>query len=75
MILMDEEDGYCTKDIQSRIEMAKKVFMKKKKLLASKMNLELKKRTMKCLVWSFCITNMDVESLTQTEDWKLLKGG
>jgi len=26
------EDGYCTKEIRSRIEMAKKVFMEKKKL-------------------------------------------
>jgi len=24
------EDGYCTKEIRSRIEMAKKVFMEKK---------------------------------------------
>jgi len=26
------EDGYCTKDIQNRTEMAKKVFMEKNKL-------------------------------------------
>ena len=26
------EDGYCTKEIRSRIEMAKKVFMEKMKL-------------------------------------------
>ena len=26
------EDGYCTKEIRSRIEMAKKVFMEKRKL-------------------------------------------
>jgi len=39
------ENGHCTKDI--RIEMAKKVFMEKKKLFTGKMNLELKKRLMK----------------------------
>ena len=43
------------KEIQSRIEMAKKVFMEKKKLFTGKMNLELKKRIMKCLVWSVAL--------------------
>ena len=32
--------------------MVKKVFMEKKKLFAGKMNLKLKKRIMKWLVWS-----------------------
>jgi len=32
--------------------MAKKVFMEKKKLFTGEINLELKKRIMKCLVWS-----------------------
>ena len=49
------EDGYCTKEIQSRIEMAKEVFMEKKKLFTGKMNMELKKRIMKCLVWSVAL--------------------
>ena len=49
------EDGYCTKEIRSRIEMGKKVFMKKKKLFSGKMNMELKKRIMKCLVWSVAL--------------------
>jgi len=46
------EDRYCTKVIRIRIAMRKKVLMEKKKLFAGKMNLELKKRIMKCLVWS-----------------------
>ena len=32
--------------------MAKKVFQDKRKLFTGKMNLELKKRIIKCLVWS-----------------------
>jgi len=32
------EDGYCMKEIQSRSEMGKKVFMDKKKLFTGKMN-------------------------------------
>ena len=41
------EDEYYTKEIRCRIEMAKKVFMEKKKLFRGKMNLELKKRIKK----------------------------
>jgi len=31
--------------------MVKKVFVEKRKLFTGKMNLELKKRIMKCLIW------------------------
>ena len=34
------EDGYCTKDIRSRSEIVKLVFMEKKIKFTSKMNLE-----------------------------------
>ena len=37
------KNGYCTKEIWSRIEMTKKVFMQKKIMFIGKMNLELKK--------------------------------
>jgi len=43
---------YCTKYILNKIAMAKTVFVEKKKSLTGNMNLELKKRIMKCLVWS-----------------------
>jgi len=42
---LKSKDGCCTKDIRSRIEIAKKLF-------TGKVNLELKKRIKKCLVWS-----------------------
>jgi len=32
------DDGYCMKEIQNRIEMAKKVSMEKKKLFTGNMN-------------------------------------
>ena len=41
--------------------MAKKVFMEKRKLFTVKMNLELKKRIMKCLVWSVTLCSRDVD--------------
>jgi len=39
------------KEIPSRIEMVKTIFKEQKRLFTGKINLELKKRTMKCLVW------------------------
>jgi len=43
------------------------VFIKKKILLTSKMNLELKKRIMKCLAWSVEIYAAETWTLTQTD--------
>ena len=37
------EDGYCDQDIKSGIAMEKNAFMTKKKLLTSKLELELRK--------------------------------
>jgi len=37
-------DGYREKDIRIGIEIAKKVFLDKKKLFTGKLNLELKKK-------------------------------
>jgi len=34
------EDGYYTKEIRSRVDMAMKVFMEKKKLFTGKMNVD-----------------------------------
>ena len=65
------EDGYYTKEIRSRIEMAKKVFMEKKKLFTGEMNLELKKRIIKCLVWSEALYVAETWTLTQTNRRRL----
>jgi len=45
------EDGYCEKDVRRIIAMAKKAFMEKKKLLTSKLNIDLKK-IVKSTIWS-----------------------
>ena len=47
--------------------MAKKVSMEKKKRFTGKMNLELKKRIMKCLVWSVALYAAETWTLTQTD--------
>jgi hypothetical protein len=48
-------DGRCTCEIKSRIAMAKAAFNKKRALFASKMVLELRKKLVKCCVWSIAL--------------------
>jgi hypothetical protein len=55
-------DGRCTCEIKSRIPMAKAVF-NKKALFTSKMYLELRKKLVKCYIWSI--------ALYDAETWKL----
>ena len=71
LISLISEDGYCTKEIRSRIEMPKKVSMEKKKLFTGKMNLELKKRIMKCLVWNVALYAAETWTLMQTDRRRL----
>ena len=47
--------------------MAKKVFIEKKKLFTCKMNLLLKMRIMKCLVWTVALQGAETQTLTQTD--------
>jgi len=51
--------------------MMKKVFLEEKKLFTGKMNLELNKIIMKCLVWSVGLFAADTWTLTQTEGRRL----
>ena len=45
-------DGRCTREIKSRIAMAKAAFNKKKTLCTSKLDLHLRKKLVKCYIWS-----------------------
>jgi len=54
--------------VRSKTKMAKKVFMEKKKLFTGKLKLELKKRIMKCLVWSVALYAAETWTVTQTEE-------
>ena len=49
------EDGRCTYEIKSRIAMAKAAFNKKKNLFSSKRDLNLRKRLVRCYVWSIAL--------------------
>ena len=52
--------------IQCRTEIVKEVFREKRQLFVGKMNLKLKKRIMKCLVWSMQ-QKRDVDADRQTD--------
>ena len=50
------EDGRCTCEIKSRIVMVKAAFNKKKNILfTSKLDLNLRKRLVRCYVWSIAL--------------------
>jgi len=44
--------GRCTREIKPRIAMAKAAFSKKKILFTSKLDLNLRKKLIKCYIWS-----------------------
>lgn len=49
------KDGRSREDIKSRIAQAKKAFMKKRDLLESKINLGVRKKLLKTLIWSIAL--------------------
>jgi hypothetical protein len=48
-------DGRYTCEIKSRIAMAKALFDKKRALFTSKMDLKMRKKLVKCYIWSIDI--------------------
>ena len=45
-------DGRCTREIKSRIAMAKAAFNKKKTLITNILDLNMRKKLVKCYIWS-----------------------
>ena len=45
-------DGRCAREIKSRIAMAKAAFNKKKTHFTNKLDLNLRKKPIKCYIWS-----------------------
>jgi hypothetical protein len=52
---MIADDGRCTKEIKARIATAKAAFNRKKTLFTSTLHLELRKKLVKCYVWSIAL--------------------
>jgi len=56
-------DGRCTCEIKCRITMAKAAFNKKKVLFASTLDLELRKKLLKCYIWSIALCGAETGTL------------
>jgi hypothetical protein len=53
---MITNDARCTREIKARIAMAKAAFNRKKKtLFTRKLNLELRKKLVKCYIWNIAL--------------------
>jgi len=58
-----KNDGRCTCEIKCRIAMAKAAFSKKRTLFTSTMDLELRKKLVKCYVWSIALYGAETWTL------------
>jgi len=65
-------DGRCTCEIKSRIAMAKAAFIKKRALFTSTLDLELRKKLVKCYIWSIALYGSETWTL-RTVDKKHLE--
>ena len=65
-------DGRCTCEIKSRIAMAKSAFNKKKTLFTSKLDLNLRKKLIKCYIWSTTLYGAEIWTL-RAADQKYLE--
>ena len=65
-------DGRCTCEIKSRIVMPKAAFNKKRTLFTSKLDLNIRKKLVKCYIWSIALYGAGTWML-QAADQKYLK--
>ena len=52
-------DSYCTRDFKMSISIAKEAFNRKMSLLKSKLNIELRKKLVRCYFWSIALYGSD----------------
>ena len=65
-------DGRCTCEIKSRIAMAKAAFSKKKTLFTRKLDLNLRRKLIKCYIWSMALYGAEIWTL-RAADQKYLE--
>jgi hypothetical protein len=53
---MITNDARCTREIKSRIVVAKAAFNKKETLFTSKLELNLRKKLVKCYIWRIALS-------------------
>jgi hypothetical protein len=69
---MITSDARSTREIKSRIAMAKAAFNKKKNLFTSKLEINLRKKLVKCYIWSIALYGAETWTLRK-EDRKYLE--
>ena len=60
-------NGECTNDIRTRIALAKAAFNSRRSLLTGKLDLKLKKKLVKCYVWSVALYGAETWTLRKKE--------
>jgi len=65
-------DGRCTCEIKCRIAMAKAALNKKRTLLTSTMDLELRKKLVKCYVWGIALYGAETWTLREIDQKHLV---
>ena len=71
---LSTNDGSCTCEIECRIAVAKAALNKKKALFASTLDLELRKKLVKCYIWSTALYGAETGTV-RAVDQKVLKCG
>ena len=61
------DDGRCTCEIKCRIAMAKAAFNKKRALFTGTLDLELRKKLVKCYIWSIALYGAETGTLWATD--------
>jgi hypothetical protein len=69
---MITNDARCTREIKSRIAMAKAAFNEKKTLFIIKLELNLRQKLVKCYIWSIALYGVEIWTL-QKVDQKYLE--
>ena len=67
LVRVPTRDGYCTREIKMRIVMAKEAFNRKMSLLATKLNIELRKKLVRCYVRSIALYDAETWILRKFE--------
>jgi hypothetical protein len=64
---MITNDARCTREIKAWIAMAKTAFNRKKTLFTSNLNLELRKKSVKCYIWSIALYGAETWTLRKLD--------
>ena len=59
------KDGRCTGEIECRIAMAKAGFNKKKAVFTGTLDLELRKKLVKCYIWGIALCGAEIGGFGQ----------